>query len=168
MSNQFRMAALAAALSLCAPAALAHDGVHVHDAYARSSPGAASGAAFMMIDNHGATDDRLVAARSDIAARVELHTHEQDAQGVMRMIHVEEGFVIPAGGEIALERGGKHVMFLGLTRPLETGDIVPLTLVFENEGEVTLEVVVDNARGTGHGHGHGHGHSHGHGHGHGN
>ena len=170
MSKPLRMAALAAALSLCAPVALAHDGVHVHDPYARSAAGAASGAAFMVIDNHGAADDRLIAARSDIAARVELHTHEQDAQGVMRMIHVEEGFVIPAGGEIALERGGKHVMFLGLHQPLETGDVVPLTLVFENEGEVMLEVVVDNERSPdhhGHDHGHGHDHSHGHDHGHG-
>lgn len=168
MSNPIRMAALAAALSLCATVGLAHDGVHVHDPYARSAAGAASGAAFMVIDNHGTIDDRLIAARSDIAARVELHTHEQDAQGIMRMIHVEEGFVIPAGGEIALERGGKHVMFLGLRRPLETGDVVPLTLVFENEGEVMLEVVVDNERGMGqHGHDHNHGHSHGHNHGHG-
>lgn len=160
--------AAVAAFVLAAPVAQAHDGVHVHDPYARvSSAMAQSGAAFMVIDNHGSTDDRLVAAHSDVAQRVELHTHEQDANGVMRMIHVEEGFVIPAGGEIRLERGGKHVMFLGLTRTLEQDDIVAVTLVFENEGEVIVEIPVDNARavdhgGQGHDHGHGHGHSHGH------
>lgn len=156
-----------AATTLAATAAFAQVGVHVNDPYARASTAmSASGAAFMVIENHASTDDRLIDARSDVAQRVELHTHEEDANGVMRMIHVEEGFVIPAGAEVRLERGGKHVMLMGLVRPLVQGETVSVTLVFEREGEVVIEVPVDNDRAVEHaapmhGHGSGHGHSHG-------
>lgn len=132
----------------------------VHDPYARAaSPVAQSGAAFMEIMNIGDTDDRLIAAASDVAERVELHTHIMDGD-VMRMVHVEDGFAVPAGESIVLERGGMHVMFLGLTRSLEQGDEVEVTLSFEDAGEMRVMIPVDNERmpsAMGHGHG-GHGH----------
>jgi len=154
-----------AATTLAATAALAQNGLQVNDPYARAStPMSTSGAAFMVIENHAGADDRLIDARSDAAERVELHTHTEDANGVMRMIHVEEGFVIPAGEEVRLERGGKHVMLMGLVRPLEQGETVSVTLVFEREGEVVVEVPVDNDRAVEHSapmHGHGSGNGHG-------
>jgi copper(I)-binding protein len=64
----------------------------------------------------------------------------------MKMMEVEEGFAVPAGGSHALARGGDHVMLMGLTRDLADGDTFPLTLVFEKSGEVVIEVPVDNAR----------------------
>jgi len=121
---------------------------------------ARSGAAFMQITNTGDADDRLVAAASDVAERVELHTHIMDGD-VMRMVEVEEGFAVTAGETIALERGGMHVMFLGLTRVLEQGDEIEVTLTFEEAGEMTVTIPVDNERmpaETGHGMQHGHGH----------
>jgi copper(I)-binding protein len=75
-----------------------------------------------------------------------LHTHKANADGMMQMLHVPEGFVIPAGAEHALARGGDHVMFMGLnTKPAE-GDLVPLTLVFEKAGEMQIMVPVDMNR----------------------
>ncbi|SDY74242.1 hypothetical protein SAMN05444340_11688 [Citreimonas salinaria] len=119
----------------------------VTDAYARSTmPGAPTGAAFMVIGNTGETDDRLVEVLSDVAERVELHTHRAEGDGVVRMVHVEEGIVIPAGGQHALQRGGDHVMMMGLTRDLKQGDTFALTLVFENAGERKIEVPVDLKR----------------------
>ena len=115
------IAALAAA-SLALPAFAAD--ITVKDPYARvSAMMSSSGAAFMVIENTG-PDDRLIGARSDVAEKTELHTHKEDDMGVMRMIHVEEGFALPTGGHIMMARGGHHVMFLGLTRPLQDGDNV--------------------------------------------
>lgn len=143
MLTRLSLAAAAACLAL---PALAADAIAVRDAYARaSSPAAQSGAAFMAIENAGDADDRLVAASSDIAARVELHTHVME-DDVMRMVHVEEGFEIPAGETVLLERGGKHVMFMGLTAPMEQGGTVEVTLTFEEAGDVTVEIPVDLAR----------------------
>lgn len=136
---------LAAALAaLLATPALAQDGPLVEDAYARAS--AHSGAIFLTIVNRADQPDRLLSATSDAAARVELHTHKEDANGVMQMLEVEEGFSIPGGGTYKLDRGGDHIMLMGLTRPLAQGDTVTLTLTFERGEVVTLDVPVDNDR----------------------
>ena len=155
MAPKTLFAAALAGLAFATPA-LAE--IEVHDAYARASTMVSeSGAAFMVIHNHGGPDDRLMSARADISERVELHTHLEDQNGVMRMVEVEDGFELPADGEILMERGGHHVMFLGLNEPMEQGDTFPLTLVFQQAGEVTIDVVVDLERlPEGHG-GHDHG-----------
>ena len=118
------------------------------DAYARvSGASAKSGAVFLVLTNAGGTDDTLIAATTPVAERAELHTHLQDGNGVMRMVEVEDGFPVPAGGSHPLARGGDHVMLMGLTGPLADGDSFPLTLTFEKAGDVTIDVVVDSARG---------------------
>lgn len=119
----------------------------VRDAYARSAGATAkSGAAFMVIENTGSQDDRLIDVRSDASVRVELHTHIADDTGVMRMRPLEDGMVVPAGGAHVLQRGGDHVMFMGLTAPFEQGASVSVTLVFEQAGEVTVAIPVDRDR----------------------
>ncbi|MEB8385827.1 copper chaperone PCu(A)C [Rhodobacteraceae bacterium KMM 6894] len=144
MSFTFRTFAAVAAFAFATPVFAAD--LMVHDAYARSaSPAAKTGAAFMQIMNHGA-DDRLISVASPAAKLVQLHTHEQDVNGVMSMIHVKEGFALPAGETLTMARGGKHVMLMGLTAPLEQGDIVPITLTFEKAGDMTVDVIVDLER----------------------
>lgn len=148
-----------AAMAMGFGAAAWAEGIVVEDAYARAStPTAKSGAAFMVLMNTSDQDDRLIGAKSDVAARVELHTHREIADGVMKMMEVEEGFVIPAGGSHMLARGGDHVMFMGLNEPFTDGDTVAVTLVFEHAGEVAVEIPVDLNRKPTHGGGHGAGH----------
>lgn len=138
---------IAAAAALFALPAFAHDGVHIENAYALTMGGIGkSGAVFFEITNHADVDDRLLDAKSDVAEKVELHTHKDDGNGVMQMVHVPEGFPIEALGSHALQRGGDHVMLMGLTRELKDGDIITLTLTFEHAGEVVVEAPVDNAR----------------------
>jgi copper(I)-binding protein len=151
----FRIASLTAAAFFAAGAAFAHDGVHVENAYVLTSgPGAMSGAVFLEIVNHSTTSpDRLVAASSDAAQRVELHTHLIDANGVARMVEVEGGFAVEPGETHVLERGGDHIMLMGLTRPLADGDTIQLKLIFEREGEMIVEVPVDLDRAPAAGHG---------------
>jgi copper(I)-binding protein len=128
----------------------AQGSITISDAYARSvGVMARTGAVFLVIGNSADTPDRLVGARSDAAARVELHTHVAADGGIMRMVEVEEGFEVPAGGTRALERGGDHVMFLGLNAAWSDGDTIPLVLVFEQAGEIAIDVPVDLARAEG-------------------
>ncbi|NVO57244.1 copper chaperone PCu(A)C [Rhodobacteraceae bacterium B1Z28] len=153
MSLKTTLLATLAATALAFPA-LAEGTIKVGDAYARSSgKSAKAGAAFMMIENQGDADDRLIGATSDVAARVELHTHLIDDNGVAKMVHVEEGFAIPAGETHMLQRGGDHVMFMGLTGPFEQDAVVPVTLIFEQAGEVNVEIPVDLERQDKGGHG---------------
>lgn len=141
------------------------DAPMIHDAYARAAtPNARAGAAFMVIMNPTDTDDRLIEARSDVSARVELHTHVEGENGMMMMREVEDGLVIPAGGSATLARGGDHVMFMGLRESFEQGKEIPVTLVFEKAGEIAVTIQVDLDREDGHGmmdHGGHGGHSHG-------
>jgi hypothetical protein len=123
------------------------DGIEINDAYARVSTAMSkSGAAFMVIANSSGADDRLVSVASDVADRVELHTHKAGADGVMQMVEVPEGFAVPAGGQHVLQRGGDHVMFMGLHRSLAQGDVVTVTLTFEKAGDVVLDIPVDLTR----------------------
>jgi copper(I)-binding protein len=146
----------AAALSVSALPALAEDAkLMIMDPYARAStPSSTSGAIFLEVMNHGEAD-RLIGASTTAAGATQLHTHQEDANGVIKMIHVDEGFEVPAGGTLELKRGGKHVMLMGLTGPLEQGDTVPLTLIFEQAGEISVEVPVDLKRKPGSHAGHG-------------
>lgn len=137
-------AALFAAFALT-QSALAGSTVEVQDGYARSS-NPKSGAAFLQIHNLGAEDDRLIEVRSPVAQRVELHTHVEDANGVMSMREIEEGLALPASGMIEMRRGGDHIMFMGLTEPFGQGDLIPVTLVFEKAGEIEHQIEVDQSR----------------------
>jgi copper(I)-binding protein len=128
-----------------APMALAAD-ITIADPYMRVSGAmATSAAAFMTIENHGA-EDRLIDVHAEIAQKVQLHTHLQDANGVMKMMHVEDGIPIAAGETHMLQRGGEHVMFLGLNTVPVQGDVISLTLTFEKAGDIAVEVPVDNDR----------------------
>jgi copper(I)-binding protein len=117
----------------------------VQDAYARAaSPAAKAGAAFMMLMNTSDQDDRLIGVQSDAAKRVELHTHIDKGDGIMQMTEIEGGIALPAGEMHMMQRGGDHVMLMGLNGPLVQGESIEVTLIFEHAGEVVIEIEVDN------------------------
>ena len=124
----------------------------VDDAYIRSSTAkSTSGAAFMVVMNHSGADDRLIGASSDVADKVELHSHRSDDNGIMRMGEIEGGVAIAADEMHAFKRGGDHLMFMGLKESLVEGAMVPVTLEFEKAGAVEIEVMVDQDRKPNHG-----------------
>ncbi|MEN8234900.1 MAG: copper chaperone PCu(A)C [Actinomycetota bacterium] len=102
-----------------------------------------TGIVYMVFRNEGGAADRLVAAKTPMAAAVELHIDEIDANGVMHM-HMVDGGVIdfPPGETVVLEPAGLHIMLIELTEPLAAGTTYPLTLKFEQSGEFTLDVPV--------------------------
>ncbi|KIN61851.1 Copper(I)-binding protein [Sulfitobacter noctilucicola] len=151
MKRTSLFAVAATALSLTATSLFAGD-IMVKDPYVRSSMATSvTGAAFMTLMNHGDTDDRLIGASTDVAKRVELHTHIEDANGVMKMTEIEGGIPVPAGGMHVLERGGDHVMLMGLTSPLVQGEELAVTLTFEKAGEMEVTIPVDHERKPEHG-----------------
>ena len=123
------------------------DGIDVHHPYAISTGvGGQTGAAFMAIHNHSDSDDALIDVRSDAARLVQLHQHVATGDGIMAMVHVTDPVKIPAGEELLLDRGGYHIMFMGLNTAFLDGTLIPVTLVFEQAGEVVIGVPVDQAR----------------------
>lgn len=116
--------------------------ITIVDARARPSPmSAANGAAYMVVLNGLETDVQLLSAASDVSEVVETHETVDD-NGVMRMIPMPDGYPIPAGGVLELKPGGKHIMFINLINPLETGQEFDLTLNFDNGDAMTITVPV--------------------------
>ena len=135
----------ATVISVISSAVLAGD-IIIHDPYARvSSKSAKSGAAFMAIHNHSSESDVLISVESNVAQKVELHTHKE-VDGVMKMIKLKDGIIIPGMGHHTLKRGGDHVMFMGLTQSLQHGDEIVVTLIFERSGSVKLTLPIDLER----------------------
>lgn len=155
------LASLLAAGPLLAGPAFAHNctnelgPLRIETPWTRAALEGRQGAGFLTIRNTGAVADRLVAATSPVAGRVELHTHLRDGD-VMRMRPVED-IPVPANDSVSLQPGGMHLMFVGLNRPLVAGETIPVTLRFAEAGEVTIQLPVQaaGARGPG-GHGHRH------------
>ncbi|MCK0094601.1 copper chaperone PCu(A)C [Yoonia sp. F2084L] len=129
--------AVLAFLTLSATTAVAESVITITDAKAfETAPSAMAGGGFMQITNTGTTDDRLVGVEADFP-RVEIHTTEF-TDGVAKMMHID-GIDVPAGETVVLEPGALHVMFMGLQGdPLEEGETVPATLIFEQAGEVEV------------------------------
>jgi copper(I)-binding protein len=121
-----------------------------------TAPGAPVGAGYVVIDNDGATD-RLVSATAEIAGRTEIHEMSMK-DGVMTMRALPDGLAIPADGEVKLEPGSYHLMFLDLKEPIAQGVPFRGTLTFEKAGTVEVEFAVEAAGAKGSGHDE---HSHG-------
>lgn len=131
---------IGAVLSL-AVGAMASD-VMVMDAYARASatPAAKAGAVYLTIMNHGSEPDRLIGITSEIARVAQIH-ETTEADGVASMQPVDE-LEIAAHSEQALAPGGLHVMLFDLRKPLKEGSHFKITLQFERNGSVVVDVPV--------------------------
>jgi periplasmic copper chaperone A len=116
--------------------------ITIQEPWARASLGnAPNSAAYMILQTTGAAPERLISGSTPVAKEVELHTHLMEG-GVAKMRPVAAIEVAP-GQPTVLEPGGPHVMLRGLTQKLEAGATMPLTLVFEHAGAVTLEVPIE-------------------------
>ena len=129
------------ALAACGGSGGTTGGITVSDAWARTSPMMErAGAAYMVLQNGGAAEDKLLSVEGDVAQMIELH-ETKEMNGMMAMSPVPN-IPVAAGGKTELKPGGLHVMLIGLTRELKAGDKVQLTLNFEKAGKVPVTVEV--------------------------
>ena len=147
--KRFAVAAVLSMAALAAVTSAPNDGfaadsaaVQVDGVWARPSIGnTGKSAAYFIINNKSARGDVLTAAKGTVSKRIELHTHIKDGD-VMRMRVVEGGVKVPANSTVKFKPGGLHVMLIDLTSKLKVGDSFPLTLVFQEAGEVKINVPV--------------------------
>jgi hypothetical protein len=132
--------------------------LHIEHPWSREMPAVApTAAAYFVVHNKGAADDRLLGVATPHAGKAELHEHIH-ADGLMKMQQVQS-VAIPAGAEVQFAPMGYHVMLFNLQQQARDGARFPLTLTFEKAGAVAVEVavqkeapVVEPARGEGHAH----------------
>ena len=122
----------------------AADSVTVQDPYVRlAPPNAPATGAFMVIRNGGDKDIKVVKASNPVSKITELHTHLNEG-GVMKMRPVP-AIDVKARGEAVLKPGGLHVMLIDLKAPMKEGDIVPITLTFDDGSSKQVDAKVDAA-----------------------
>lgn len=121
--------------------AAAADNVSVQDPYVRlAPPGAPTTAAFMVLKNGGDKDVKVVKADNPASKVTEIHNHINDG-GVMRMRQVQ-AVEIKAKGEAVLKPGGLHIMLIDLKAPMKEGDVVPITLSFDDGSSKKVDATV--------------------------
>ena len=114
----------------------------ITQAWSRATPGGAKIAGgYLTIENKGSAPDRLVSGAGDVAGKVEIHEMAMN-NGVMTMRPLDKGLAIEPGKTVKLAPGGYHLMLMDLKNPLKQGDKVPLVLVFEKAGKVSLSLDV--------------------------
>lgn len=138
MKKQFFAFWVAMTLASCALAQ-----VTVSAAWVRATvPQAKATGAFMQLQ--AVQDMRLVGVRSSVAGVAQLH--QMDMDGAMMRMRPVAGIDLPAGKVVSLSSGGYHVMLMDLKHQLKEGELVPLTLVFQNkqkqQGVIDVKVPV--------------------------
>lgn len=96
-------------------------------------------AAFMTIKNTSSSADRLTGVSVDFA---DASLHETKMEGDVMKMDAINGVDLPAGKMVELRSGSYQIMFMNLTKQLKVGDMVNLTLEFQNAGKITFPVKV--------------------------
>jgi copper(I)-binding protein len=94
----------------------------------------------MIIHNTDSDDAVLISADCDIAETVQIHTMGQVGE-IMKMKEVSE-LRIPANGQAVLAPKGYHIMLIGLVRPIQEGEKIPLSLNFSGKATIAVDAVV--------------------------
>jgi copper(I)-binding protein len=127
-----------ASLSACQPAETRVDGAWVRLPAVAGQPGAA----YFTI--HGGKADTLVAVSAPFALRAEMHESMKGDHGMMSMAPIKD-VPVPAGGKVAFEPGGRHVMLFSIGPRVKPGDTVPLTLAFAGGRKIEVQAKVAGA-----------------------
>ncbi len=136
----------AVALAMLCGSALAGT-IRISHAEAELEDGSTAADVFMNIHNMGDVADRLYAVKTPVASKVFFSSlgeeDERVAQSKGEDIPRAIAYEVKAGEEIQLNHEGPHITLVGLTSPLNVGDVFTLTLYFEQAGPVKVEVEVE-------------------------
>ncbi|MDN3296900.1 copper chaperone PCu(A)C [Streptomyces ficellus] len=94
---------------------------------------------FLTVTNKGGAADTLTSVTSPLSDDIGLHESKNQK---MRQV---ASFGIPANGELKLERGGSHIMFMNIKRKPKQGDTVEIELHFRKSDPVKVRLPVEAA-----------------------
>lgn len=121
--------------------------IEIKNAWIRETPPASSVAAvYMVIENEGGEDDRLIGVSADVSKYAEIHSSSVDKEGMTRMVKVD-ALDTPSGKSVQLKPGGNHIMLIELKRPLKAGDKAELDLRFKKSGVMKVQAEVKEIAG---------------------
>ena len=114
--------------------------VKVHDAWVRLlPPSVKTTAAYLTLNSTQL--DRLIAVESPIAEKVEMHESVME-NGMMSMSQITS-VLLTENTDATLSPQGKHLMVIGLKRPLVKGENIELKLSFEKSDPLIVNATVE-------------------------
>ena len=113
----------------------------ISGAWVRPPQGMDRPAAGYLVITGGSAADALLSASSPVAGKVEIHETSMDSSGMTGM-HPISRIEIPAGGTVALQPGGYHLMLMDVSGTIAVGGTVQIDLTFEKAGKVTVQAEV--------------------------
>ncbi len=141
MSSLLRLCILSVLFLFAGNACADSSGVVVIDPYVRAiPPGLKVSAAYMTLQNNTDAEKKLVGVSSDSAKNAELHEHVHK-DGMMQMREVES-ISIPANSSTMIEPGGYHIMLIGLTKAIKSGDLLNMELKFDDGKKQIIKIEV--------------------------
>ena len=141
-----RLVLSAVAVLALAGAALAHEvkegAIKIDHPRAAPTPaGAKTGAAYMEIVNNGTEALEIKALSTTAAEKVEVHTVTMTGD-IMRMRPVELPLTIAPGESLKLVKD-RHLMLIGLKKPLVEEDMIPFKIEFANGKSMEFDLYVE-------------------------
>lgn len=114
--------------------------IEVSNAWARPADEGRNSAIYMQVFNGTGQPDTLVAVKTEIAQKAEIHeSYEEDGMMGMR----------PAGGQsiapdsvLKLQPGGFHIMLMNLTQSIAEDDSISLRLLFSGSENRNISIPV--------------------------
>jgi copper(I)-binding protein len=97
-------------------------------------------ALYVTVRNHGSEPDALLAVSSEVAASGVLY--ETLARESTTVRQPQKQFDIPAGSTLEMKPGKSHIVLLGLTQALSPGETVPVQLIFQKAGPMSVDALV--------------------------
>lgn len=111
----------------------------ITDGWAKAADDGMS-AAFGVLENPTDKPITVIGAASPFAKAVQLHEVVMQ-DGSMVMQQKPGGFTIPADGSLELKPGGNHLMFMGISRKITPGTMVPVKLITDDGGVFRTRVM---------------------------
>src|SRR5262249_19545114 len=109
----------------------------VHPSVAATEVGASTALVRFSIENHGSRSDSLMAASTPVADRVQFRHNSGATEDPCNLIPIS------ARDTVTIAPGKYEVLLVGLKKSLEAWSSFPMTLKFEHQGEVQIEVMVE-------------------------
>lgn len=103
-------------------------------AFSDKSPASSNTAGYVTIKNDSDNTIEFVGVQfaptvESFSKAIELHTHVIDGHNAK--MNLVKSLSVPAKGELKLQPGKDHIMFMNITKPVKVGDTFLLTLIFK-------------------------------------
>ena len=102
-----------------------------------------NGAGYFKIKNIGKTDIELLEVVSDSVDNIEMHTIIME-DGISKMRPLNGGVIIKLGESLEFKPMGYHLMFFGINKKLEEGELMNAHFRFKNSKDLIVKFKVES------------------------